>query len=151
MALTIPKHKQFKDPGTRGDVAIDLLHTSSDLKGELLISKVEKPVVPRGSREFTFDKALDFSGQIRANIIRDEVGGTDMLTKKEHITHSKVFPDITKTFETGYTRPKFGKSHLDDPMEMLGIKKLATADNTYGRMESLILFVCIVYCKINCL
>jgi hypothetical protein len=131
MALTIPEDKQFKEPWSKKDIAVDLLHTSTDIDGELQIAKSEKPVVPRGNKEFTFGKLLDFSGPLRANMNRDEIGGTGVLTKMEHISRPKMFPDITKPFETGYTRPYFGKSHLEDPMEMFGIKKLASADNTY--------------------
>jgi hypothetical protein len=67
-----------------------------------------------GDRSFTFAKALDFSGKMRANIFKEEIGDTDVLTRKEHIVHPGHFPDETAMFESGSTRPRFGRNKLED-------------------------------------
>jgi uncharacterized membrane protein YgcG len=85
-----------------------------------------------GDRSFTFAKALDFSGKMRANIFKEEIGDTDMLTRKEHIIHPGHFPDETAMFESGSTRPRFGRNKLEDPTDMLGMQKLG---NAYGQYE----------------
>jgi hypothetical protein len=128
MALTIPKYKQFQE--SKHDIAIDVIDTTPT-PSHLLITK-DVPVKVNHHPEFTFAKALDFSGPVRANIYKDEIGGTDVLTEKQRPPRASRLPDETAVFEVGSKRPNFNKhQRLEDPMQMFGMKKLASADNTY--------------------
>jgi hypothetical protein len=98
MALTIQKRNQFQE---------SRLLITEDVKNDVHYS---------GDRSFTFAKALDFSSKMIANIFKEEIGDTDVLTRREHIIHPGHFPDETM-FESGSARPRFGRNKLEDPMD----------------------------------